>query len=341
MIQTQSTTNNDPRDGKPKLRVLFVSSGNVKNFDVVPFIRVQGDSLKNENVDVDFFKIRGKGLLGYLKNIRELRKHVRKLHFDIIHAHFTLSGWVAVLAFTGKPIVLSLMGTDAFGKINIGNSKNSNSKNYTFLTYFIQPFIQKIICKSANIERYVWRKSKSTILPNGVDLSVFDGQRTSHRSELGLDPDKKYLLFLGNPEDTNKNFSLVKRIENELKDHGITLINPYPIYHQLVPKYLSSVDLLALCSFQEGSPNVVKECMASNCRGVFTPVGDVRELVAGVEGYQVADWDSKTFLNAIISVADSQNVEGRKAIMDKGLDILTIAKRLRSIYDEVLEKSQS
>ena len=39
-----------------KLKVLFVSSGNLKNFDVAPFIKVQGDSLNNENVEV------GKGI---------------------------------------------------------------------------------------------------------------------------------------------------------------------------------------------------------------------------------------------------------------------------------------
>jgi teichuronic acid biosynthesis glycosyltransferase TuaC len=338
MEQAQDTSIEKPKSIKPNLRVLFVSSGNVKNFDVVPFIRVQGESLAKENVEVDFFKIRGKGIMGYLKNIRELRKYILKHQVDIIHAHFTLSGWVAVLSFTGKPIVLSLMGTDAFGKINKVSNKNINNKNYTFLTYGIQPFVDKIICKSANIQRYVWQKSKSTILPNGVDLDVFDGKRTSFRLELGLDPEKKYLLFLGNPDDTNKNFSLVKSIENELNTMGITLINPYPISHQLVPKYLSSVDLFALCSFQEGSPNVVKECMASNCRGVFTPVGDVEDLVIDVEGYRVADWDPKNFLKAIIAVAESDNVNGRKAIKDRGLDISTIAKRLREIYDRILEK---
>jgi hypothetical protein len=289
-----------------------------------------------ENVEVDFFKIRGKGLLGYLKNIKDLRKHVLNHPFDIIHAHFTLSGWVAVLAFTGKPIVLSLMGTDAFGKINKVSAKKINNKNYTFLTYLIQPFTTKIICKSANIERFVWLKSKSTILPNGVDLDVFDGKRTSYRKELGLDPEKKYILFLGNPEDTNKNYSLVKSIENRLNESGITLINPYPISHQVVPKYLSSVDLLALCSFQEGSPNVVKECMASNCRGVFTPVGDVEDLVRDVSGYKVAGWDSNEFLNAVLDVLQEDKVEGRKALISKGLDIGSVAKKLREVYDAVV-----
>lgn len=315
---------------------MFVSSGNVRNFDVVPFIRVQGESLAREHVDVDFFKIRGKGLFGYLKNISELRGYLKRHQFDLIHAHFTLSAWVAVLAFTGKPIVLSLMGTDAFGKINRVSERRVNNKNYTFLTFLIQPFVDRIICKSPNIEQYVWQKSKSTILPNGVDLDVFDGRRKSFHAELGLDANKKYILFLGNPDDTNKNYALLKELEEQLKDNDITLINPYPISHTLVPKYLSSVDLLALCSFQEGSPNVVKECMASNCRGVFTPVGDVEDLVRGVRGYKVAGWDSNEFLEAVLDVLQEDKVEGRNALISKGLDIGSVATKLRNIYDAVI-----
>jgi glycosyltransferase involved in cell wall biosynthesis len=337
MIIAQGNPKFESSKTKNRLKVLFVSSGNVKNFDVVPFIKVQGESLEKEDVSVEFFKIRGKGLLGYLKNIKELRKHVKNNHFDIIHAHFTLSAWVAVLAFTRKPIVLSLMGTDAFGKISKARKKKILFKNYTTLTFLIQPFVDRIICKSPNIEDFVWRKSISTILPNGVDFEVFDGKRISFREELGLDLEKKYVLFLGNPEDTNKNFALVKGIEDELIANGFTLINPYPISHKIVPKYLSSVNVLALCSFQEGSPNVVKECMASNCKGVFTPVGDVPYLVKGLEGYEIADWNPKVFLKAILNLEKVKTTDGREALKEKGLDIYSVAKKLRQIYDSLLE----
>ncbi|MEX2566359.1 MAG: glycosyltransferase, partial [Cyclobacteriaceae bacterium] len=103
-------------DHRP-LKVLFVSSGNMKKFDIAPFIKIQGDSLASENVNVCYFKIKGKGILGYLKNISELRKFLSKRKFDLIHAHFTLSAWVAVLSFPRLPIVLSIMGTDAFGRL--------------------------------------------------------------------------------------------------------------------------------------------------------------------------------------------------------------------------------
>jgi hypothetical protein len=76
--------------------------------------------------------------------------------------------------------------------------------------------------------------------------------------------------------------------------------------------------------------------MASNCRGVFTPVGDVEDLVRDVSGYKVAGWDSNEFLNAVLDVLQEDKVEGRKALISKGLDIGSVAKKLREVYDAVV-----
>jgi len=51
------------------MKVLFVSSGN-SHYGIVPFIKSQGESLKKEGVDLDYFGIKGKSVTGYLKNIK-------------------------------------------------------------------------------------------------------------------------------------------------------------------------------------------------------------------------------------------------------------------------------
>ena len=50
------------------MKVLFVSSGN-SDYGIVPFIRNQGESLKQAGIDIDYFTIIGKGIKGYYKNI--------------------------------------------------------------------------------------------------------------------------------------------------------------------------------------------------------------------------------------------------------------------------------
>ena len=81
------------------MKVLFVSSGN-SDIGISPLIKAQGDSLESLGIKVDYFLINGKGLVGYLKNIPRLKSILKKYNYDIVHAHFSLSGMVASLART-------------------------------------------------------------------------------------------------------------------------------------------------------------------------------------------------------------------------------------------------
>ncbi len=147
------------------MTVLFVSSGNSKGFDIVPFIKEQGESLKRTGVNVSYFPIKGKGLTGYFKAIFELREFLKNNHFDLIHGHFILSGITALLGSRGTPVILSLMGSDAYGEY-VGENKVIFSSRYlTLLTLLIQPFVRAIISKSSNIEKYVYLKKSHTSFP--------------------------------------------------------------------------------------------------------------------------------------------------------------------------------
>ena len=78
------------------MKVLFVCSGN-KNDGPSDVVKNQYESLVNIGVQVDIYTIRGKGVLGYLKNIRPLRNKLKKENYDLIHAHYSLSGIIASL----------------------------------------------------------------------------------------------------------------------------------------------------------------------------------------------------------------------------------------------------
>lgn len=316
------------------MNVLFVSSGNSKAFDIAPFIKVQGESLREKKIDVEYFKITGRGFSGYLSNVKILKELLKSNDFDIIHAHFTLSAWVVVLAMPKAPIVLSLMGDDARGRVRKLVKNRMYINFFTFSTMLIQPFVKKIISKSPNIEKFVWQKKKSYLLPNGVDVQKFYPTERNFRKELGLMDDKKYVLFLGNTQDPTKNFQLLNATREKLALHGIDIVAPYPIPHQQVFKYLNSVNVLVMCSLEEGSPNVVKEGMACNCKGVFTDVGDVRYLVDKTPGYAITDFDATDLAQKILEVMDMSNCDGRQRLLDLKLDLPTVADKLKNIYQE-------
>lgn len=315
------------------MKVLFVAGGNNKKVEIPPFIKAQGDSIEKMGVDVFYFPIIGNGLKGYLSNIKKLRKFLNENNIDIIHAHYTLSAWVCVLAMPKTKIILSLMGTDAYGDYIGKNKVRFSSRYLSLLTIFIQPLVSKIICKSKNIERFVWQKKKSFIVPNGIDVKHFKPSiKKTHK--------RKKILFLGDKNNVRKNFKLVDNALKFLTKHSFKLITPYPIKHSEIVNYLNDADILVFPSFMEGSPNVIKEAMACNCPIVATNVGDIEWLFGNEPGQYLADFTPEDFANkieqALNFVEKHEKTNGRDRILELGLDSETVAKKIIEIYKSVL-----
>jgi len=76
------------------LKILFVSSGN-SEAGISPIVKNQGESLRRDGIDIDYFTIKRKGIKGYLSNIFSLKKYLKINQYDIIHSHFFLSSFVA------------------------------------------------------------------------------------------------------------------------------------------------------------------------------------------------------------------------------------------------------
>jgi glycosyltransferase involved in cell wall biosynthesis len=325
------------------MRVLFVSSGNSKEFGIVPFIKEQGESLRRLGVDIDYYPIHGNGLMGYLKAGIKLRKYLKQSHYDLIHAHFVLSGCSALLgsAFSKTPIVLSLMGSDAYGEYVGENKVQLSSRYMTLLTLLIQPFVNAIISKSENIAKYVYLKRMAFIIPNGIDTSKFKSSSINYREELKLSPERKQVLFLGSEDSIRKNKQLVQQALTYLNRNDVELVNPYPVSHEAIPKYLNSVHVLAVCSFMEGSPNVVKEAMACNCPIVATAVGDVEWVLGNTPGCYTATFQPQDFANklnkALAFSEETGRTKGEARIRELGLDSVSVAKRVINIYSMVLK----
>ena len=321
------------------MKVLFVCSGNNNKIGIAPFIKQQGDSLIKSGVDVDYFPIVGRGVWGYLKASGDLRNHLRKNKYDLIHAHFALSGWAAVLAAGRIPVVLSLMGDDAYG-VYIGvDVVRISSRIYTLLTWCIQPFVKAIISKSQNIEKYVFLKSKSYIIPNGIDIGQFRPRPEINKSE-HFSENKRIVLFLGNKGEIRKNYPLVEAAVNMMNFPNVELVNPYPVKHADVPALLSVADVLAVPSLMEGSPNVVKEAMACNCPIVATDIGDVKWVIGETQGCYVSSFNVHEFSAklrlALQFAATTGRTDGKVRLIKLGLKEDCIAKRVIEVYNAVL-----
>ena len=232
------------------------------------------------------------------------------------------------------------MGTDAYGEYIGINKIKFTSRYLSLLTYMIQPLINAIICKSKHIESFVYLKYKSHVIPNGILLDKIKPHENGYKEELGMEPNKKYVLFLGNKFNKRKNYKLAEDAVNLMNSNDVSLIAPYPVAHEKVAKYLNSVDVLVVPSFMEGSPNVVKEAMACNCPVVATEVGDIAWLFGNEPGHFLTGFDPQDVaknIQAALEFSEKHGrTNGRERIIEMGLDSESVARRIVGVYEEVL-----
>jgi len=311
------------------MKVLFVISGNSDNFPITPFIKSQGEALNNLGINVSYFRIQGKGLFGYFKNVPKLRSFIRSKDFDLIHAHYGLSAIMATIAGV-KPLIVSLMGSDVL----------KNGWQLQLIRTFVKKRWELTIVKTIAMSKIVGTKH-TVVIPNGVDIDKFVPlNKHESKSVIQLNKKRSYILFLANPFRSEKNFSLAQKSFNLIKSNKLELICLHNISYNKIPYYINSADVVVLSSLWEGSPNVIKEAMACNCPIVSTDVGDVKWVMGDTIGCYIASFDPEDMAENIKLVLDfGKRTNGRQRIIELGLDSETVAKRIRELYKQVLRNN--
>ena len=314
------------------MKVLFISSSNNTNNKPSNIVLAQGESLKLLGVEIDYFGIKGKGILGYLKNIRLIKNHLNKNKYDVIHAHFALCGVVAYLAKKRERLVVSLMGDDIIGMVdNVGN-KTIKGRIFTYINkFFCKYFFDINISKSKNIAQALLKNTQTEIIPNGVNFQTFKPiAKDEARKLLNLNESKKIILFATDPERPEKNFQLAQEGVNLLQDDSIELLVVHNIDQIKLNLYYNAVDIVLLTSFHEGSPNVIKEALACNAVIISTDVGDVNENFMGILGVYITPFDNLALSNIITLAFENSSSNGREKIGHLNSEI--IAKKILAIY---------
>ena len=305
------------------MRVLFVASGN--HGKISPVVKAQGDSLAKAGIEVDYFLIKGKGIKGYLGQILPLRRCWKNGNYDVVHAHFSFSSYVASLARV-KPLVVSLMGSDL----------KATPWNKKMIRLFSKVFRwREIIVKSRDMAADL--PMEVHVIPNGVDTELFvPMEKQLCQQKLGWEDGVKHVLFPANPNRAEKDFPLAQKAVSLLGD-DVQLHVFEDVEHKDTVYYYNAADAVLLTSKWEGSPNVIKESMACNRPLVSTDVGDVKERIEGVEGCYVAETREPKEIVKLLqkAMAFEGKTCGREKLIADGLGHLTVAKELERIYNRV------
>lgn len=307
------------------MRILIVASYNHGCY--APFILEQAEAVRNQGLVVAFYGVKGKGLWGYLRNFSLLKKELKAFRPDVIHAHYGLSGLLANLQ-RKVPVVTTYHGSD------INDQR-------------VLPFSKAAMWLSAwNI--FVSQKTarpnnkRFSLLPCGIDLCALQlTEKNEARRQVGLEAEKRYILFAGSFDNPVKNSALAKEAVAMLRDNNVELLELKGYTREEVTLLMCAVDALLLTSLSEGSPQVIKEALACGCPIVSADVGDVKERIDGVAGCYLAETNTSLAFAELLSHAFlfSGKTEGRKRIIDDGLTNVEISKRVLEVYKMVSKGS--
>lgn len=303
------------------MKVLIVSSYNNQRF--APFITEQVDALRASGFDVDYFGVKGNGIKGYMRSFPALKTKIQDLNPDVIHAHYGLCGLLANLQ-RRVPVVTTYHGSD----INL-----RRVRPFSRLSVMLSSFNIFVSRKTLDIIR---PRKGYALIPCGVDLTPLQlTDKAAARRKMELDPQKEYVLFSGAFDNTVKNYPLAKAAVDLIPDAELMELKGYS--REQVTLLMCAADALILTSFTEGSPQVVKEAMACGCPVVSVDVGDVKDVVCGVDGCYICERSASELAGCIKSVLlNNRRIDGRKRIQELCLDNADIAKRLISIYEGLL-----
>jgi len=308
------------------MKVLIVCRGNSNveshSFEYhQPFILEQCNSLIQNGVKVDNFFIQGKGLFGYLMNLPALRKQINNNEYDLVHAHYGLSGMLTVLQ-RKCPVVISFIG-----EMNLATPRAISKVAIKLSSYSI--FVsEELKIKSKE-------NKNCCIIPYGINLKTFfPVNKRKAREKMKIPQDVNLCLFSSAKNIGLKNYSLAKQ--------AVDICQKIDIY-QLKQGYtrdevnllLNACDFVLLTSVCEGSPQIIKEAMACNCPIVSTDVGDVRKIIGDTEGCYITSFEAEDVAEKIkLALAFGKKTNGRDSI--KHLEINKVALKIIEVYKKVI-----
>lgn len=264
------------------------------------FVRDQVEALRRRgDVDVELFSF-PPGPRGYAAAAGALRRRYRGRRFDVVHAHFGLTAWPALLARLG-PVVVTLHGNDLF-------HPRSNR-----ITRAALPFTALPAAVSREFSENVpgaGTRRRVAVLPVGIDLGRFRPvPRREARERLGLDPDGPYLLF---PHDPARPLKRIDRAREAAGD--VPLLNMGRVAPDEVPLWINAANAVLIPSQAEGFGLSAIEATACGVPVLATPVGIHPVVLHGIGGSHCLPWDRDAWRAALrpLLEAEDPRVDGRR-----------------------------
>ncbi|MGQ9580969.1 MAG: glycosyltransferase [Armatimonadota bacterium] len=288
------------------------------------FVRDSVEALRAIGVDVDVLPIDNSDKLNYLRAVPRLWRTIKSHSYELIHAHYVHCGWIARMQFR-LPVIVSSHGSDTLG-------------HEGWFLRRLYPLVDAVTVTSKQNQERVGLPN-TYLLPCGVDVDLFKpSDQIETRRKLGWDVTKKVMLYVGR-DIPSKRTDVIREahkiVSEQIKEAELVIATDIP--HESVPDYMNAADVFVFASESEGAPVVIKEALACNLPVVSVDVGDVAEVIQGVENCYICERNAISMAEYVIRVLHSN---ARSNGRDFALQFSTrrVAEKTLQIYEVVLRK---
>jgi glycosyltransferase involved in cell wall biosynthesis len=305
------------------------------------FVKEQLDTVQAAGVDVRLMHVdrtrQGRGVYRGLGP--QIARAIAEHEPTIVHAMYGgVTAGIIVREIGETRFVVSFCGNDLLGEGETKLSRRLVERYAIACSRRAARRADHVIVKSQPLRDALppdVPEDRISLLPNGVDLTRFaPSDPAAARAELGWSDARRHVLFPAGTTRPEKRYWLARAavdVLNASADEEVELHVLFDVPPRAVPTWLNASDALILTSTHEGSPNAVKEALASNVPVVSTDVGDVSERISGVTGCVVADPTPEALAEGLRRAFAAGRVNGREAVRMLALD--RVAERLKAIYE--------
>ncbi|MBN2590094.1 MAG: glycosyltransferase [Sedimentisphaerales bacterium] len=358
------------------MRICFISTGNFSH--IGPYL----DYFKRAGHEVHFICLspsperdvsiyntgfgntysRTQGKWKYPLSMLRVRKLIRKIKPDIIHAHYATSGGLAALVSGFHPAVITVHGSDLINGVKSPIWKILLKKifNYSDCVNVVSHELEEIAL-SLGIN-----KEKIEVLTLGVDTEIFEFVErppivktsllrmiSTRRLESVFDHFTILnALVMLKEKDINYKMtfaadgSLLHQLEEHVKNLGLSDVVKFlgKVDNESMPGLLAQNDIYLSASKWDGASLSLLEAMSC---GLFPIVSDINANSAwigdNVNGYLHKIGDADNLANCIMKLLDNPEIIQKAAIMNRQkvcekADRSTNMKRLEEIYKDLINK---
>lgn len=271
----------------------------------------------------------------------------RSITYDVIYSHYWLSGWVAakLKEAWGTPFVHMFHTLGHMKKRIVETAFYANDQRITTEKQIVVQADRLIAATEAERSQLLWLyhadRRKIHIIPPGVNLQHFQkvGTREDSLQAIGLEPDKKLLLFVGRIEplkavDTilealhvirethphllrqllfmivggdpassqNEEMRRLQQLSTQLNiDHIVNFVGAKE--QQVLPTYYAAATAVIMPSEYESFGMVALEAMATGTPVIASQVGGLAFLVRDKEtGFLVPVREPRSLAECIITL---------------------------------------